>query len=150
MLPDWQRVNRLLVACSFQHSMAAQQLEPAMHVLKQALPQNSITFLTTETTGYRLIDSPQSIAQAVVQETHQPLPVFNTFEVIEQLCNRTFDAAIFFTLPLHSCYTLAYICYFSGIPIRVGQSLEFGGTVLSLCVKPPIDFVSSANYHYIY
>ncbi|NEQ24377.1 MAG: hypothetical protein F6K28_35725 [Microcoleus sp. SIO2G3] len=47
-----------------------------------------------------------------------------------------FEAAIVLTAPGQSPYPAAYRCYLAGIPIRVGQSIEFGGGVLSQCVKP--------------
>ncbi|MBW4463225.1 MAG: hypothetical protein KME47_23735 [Nodosilinea sp. WJT8-NPBG4] len=45
-----------------------------------------------------------------------------------------FDAAVILTAPGQSPYTLGYLCYLAGIPIRIGQSGEFGGQVLSQCV----------------
>lgn len=45
-----------------------------------------------------------------------------------------FDAALILTQAGQSPYTLAYICYLAGIPIRIGASEEFGGGVLSHAV----------------
>lgn len=57
-----------------------------------------------------------------------------------------FEAAMIFTAPGRSPYAIAYLCYLAGIPIRVGQSIEFGGGVLSHWVKPPLRAVG-AEYH---
>lgn len=51
--------------------------------------------------------------------------------LIAKLREYAFDAAVIFTNPRESPYALAYICYLAGIPIRIGQSQEFGGGVLS-------------------
>jgi len=48
-----------------------------------------------------------------------------------------FDAALIFTAPSQSPYTLGYLCFLAGVPVRVGQSCEFGGQVLSHCLAVP-------------
>lgn len=50
-----------------------------------------------------------------------------------------FDAAVMLTAPGQSPYTLGYLCYLAGIPIRVGRSSEFGGQVLSHCAPADQD-----------
>lgn len=50
--------------------------------------------------------------------------------------SKEFEAAIVLTAPGQSPYPVAYRCYLAGIPIRVGQSIEFGGGVLSHCIEP--------------
>ena len=57
--------------------------------------------------------------------------------LIETLSRRAFDAAFIFTDDQESPYPLAYICYLAGIPIRLGRSQEFGGSVLSPAIAPP-------------
>jgi ADP-heptose:LPS heptosyltransferase len=59
--------------------------------------------------------------------------------LIDKLRQLAFDASVIFTNPKESPYPLAYICYLAGIPIRISQSQEFGGGVLSHCVKPSHD-----------
>ncbi|MBD2091736.1 hypothetical protein H6F67_17980 [Microcoleus sp. FACHB-1515] len=59
-----------------------------------------------------------------------------------------FDAAIVLTAPKQSPYPTAYRCYLAGIPIRVGQSIEFGGGVLSHCIQPiETDDVTAHHLH---
>ncbi|PZV07414.1 MAG: hypothetical protein DCF32_07330 [Leptolyngbya sp.] len=60
-------------------------------------------------------------------------------QAISWLRQGGFDAAIMLTAPGQSPYTLGYLCYLAGIPIRVGQSGEFGGQVLSHCAPPDQD-----------
>lgn len=65
----------------------------------------------------------------------------------EILQHRSFDAVILFTKPFQSPYSLAYLCYLRGIPIRIGQSQEFGGSVLSHPVQPTLENLSPPEYH---
>src|SRR3712207_8117750 len=41
-----------------------------------------------------------------------------------------------YTLSLHDALPISFVCYLAGVPIRLGQSREFGGSVLSQWVKP--------------
>lgn len=144
MLSNWRKVNHLLVACGFGRTVAVSQLEPVMQVLEQALPPVHITFLTSEAAGYAVCERKEASRLFPAQESYQ---YFTSIEIIDQLRNQAFDAAIIFTLPFQSCYTLAYLCYLSGIPIRLGQSLEFGGALLSEVVKPSVDAISAVEHH---
>ncbi|MGE5137930.1 MAG: glycosyltransferase family 9 protein, partial [Rudaea sp.] len=54
----------------------------------------------------------------------------------DDLRRRELDAAFIFTSFSQSPYPPAYACYLAGIPARIGQSKEFGGSVLSTWVKP--------------
>lgn len=47
-----------------------------------------------------------------------------------------YDAAIIFTGEGRSPYPDAYGCYLAGVPVRVGLSSEFGGSILSHWVRP--------------
>jgi ADP-heptose:LPS heptosyltransferase len=58
---------------------------------------------------------------------------------IDQLRAGKFDTAVIFTSFSQSPYPPAMACYLAGIPVRVGQSKEFGGQALSIEVKPPED-----------
>ncbi len=50
----------------------------------------------------------------------------------EELASHHFDAAFIFTSFSQSPWPPAYACYLAGIPIRAGESKEFGGSILSL------------------
>jgi hypothetical protein len=60
-----------------------------------------------------------------------PIDPGREFERIEMLRAHQFDASIIFTSFSQSPYPPAYACYLAGIPVRIGQSKEFGGSVLS-------------------
>jgi ADP-heptose:LPS heptosyltransferase len=52
-------------------------------------------------------------------------------ELIKLLTERHFDAALVFTSFSQTPHTPAYVCYLAGIPLRAGESREFGGSTLS-------------------
>jgi ADP-heptose:LPS heptosyltransferase len=74
-----------------------------------------------------------------------PMPDYA--HLVERLRQCRFDAAIVLTAPHQSPFSLAYLCYLAEIPIRLGQSQEFGGGVLSHCIHPPSDLISVETYN---
>jgi len=52
-------------------------------------------------------------------------------ELIASLAERHFDATLIFTSFSQTPHTPAYVCYLAGIPLRAGESNEFGGSTLS-------------------
>lgn len=135
MLPDcWQNVARLLVTLSDIEDVM--QIQPALRTLRQALPKAEITLLTTSACS-QLVES--WVDEITLYEGITFGNPEREIDLIDKLGDRCFDAAIIFTNADESPYSLAYICYLAGIPIRLGQSQEFGGGVLSQCVKPQSD-----------
>ncbi len=51
--------------------------------------------------------------------------------LISLLAERGFDAAIIFTSFSQTPHTPGYVCYLAGIPLRAGESKEFGGSTLT-------------------
>lgn len=117
--------QNVLIACRFDRAIASIQLQPIF----KAVPHSSI--LTQHETDYWLDD-------------HRISTQLNLIQILRQ---KAFQAALIFTQPHQSCYSLAYLCYLAGIPIRVGQSVEFAGGVLSTWIKPIADPVPAADYH---
>jgi ADP-heptose:LPS heptosyltransferase len=52
-------------------------------------------------------------------------------ELIEILAEREFDAALIFTSFSQNPHVPGYVCYLAGIPLRAGESKEFGGSALT-------------------
>ncbi|MDB9526504.1 hypothetical protein PN498_10930 [Oscillatoria sp. CS-180] len=73
--------------------------------------------------------------------SHSDTTSLNWGEAVNQLRRNQFEAAIILTAPGYSPYTLGYLCYLAAIPIRIGSSYEFGGQVLSHCLKPQEPFL---------
>lgn len=144
-LSDWQTVNRLLLFCGFDQTAAA-QLEPAIQALNQNLSRTAKNLLFCGATGYEFSTSPFGYINNFI-DVQDAIPYSNSKQLIAQITRQRFDAAIIFTEPKQSPYSLAYLCYLAKIPIRLGQSLEFGGGVLSTWIKPPIEPVSLVEYH---
>src|SRR5207248_10919507 len=52
-------------------------------------------------------------------------------ELIDMLAERSFDAAMIFTSFSQTPHVPGYVCYLAGIPLRAGESKEFGGSTLT-------------------
>jgi ADP-heptose:LPS heptosyltransferase len=52
-------------------------------------------------------------------------------DLIQLIAERSFDAAVIFTSFSQTPHVAAYVCYLAGIPLRAGESKEFGGGTLS-------------------
>jgi ADP-heptose:LPS heptosyltransferase len=142
MLPDaWREVRRLLVA-QIGSVPAVLLAAPAVRTLGAALPGARITLLTRESaaTAAAVVPGVHDViaTQAVWQwRPGEPAVMPNrTRALIEALRVRRFDAAVILPDGAQSPYPAAYVCYLAGIPIRLGQSLEFGGGLLSPAIKP--------------
>ena len=134
---DWQGMNHLLLCCA--SVQALETLAPALQLLHQTLPETKMMILVSASDDLNSLQLP-SIQITLVQDWFDQ----NQIEWLRQQC---FDAAIIFTEPFRSPYFMAYLCYLAEIPIRVGQSQEFGGSVLSTCIIPPLEQVSLEAYH---
>jgi ADP-heptose:LPS heptosyltransferase len=163
MLPDyWQTVHRLVVIC-LDDLDTVMQLQLALQALRSALPQVDITLLTAHsddqllslspwtnqtlmhsTDGWKALESDASAFEEVgiTSAKQNPNGFGDVVKLIRVIRAQQFDAAIIFTSEGRSPHALAYICYLAGVTIRLGQSQEFGGSILSHCVKPP-----SSNIH---
>ncbi len=159
MCPEWQTVNRLL-AVYFGDREAFNQLTSALQRLDEALPNVEITGLTIDRLQHPIPSRFKAVvladwqAEAEVTATlnrasgiQQPIVNFVSQRLTRAIESHHFDAAIIFTEPYQSTYLAGYLCYLAGIPIRVGQSREFGGGVLSHCIQPPVEEVLLAVYH---
>lgn len=52
--------------------------------------------------------------------------------MVERL--RGYDAAVVLGAPGEAPWGAAYLLYLAGVPVRVGRSAEFGGSLLSRCL----------------
>jgi ADP-heptose:LPS heptosyltransferase len=149
----WQSVNTLLVLDWVGDRTAEMQLNPALQVLHHTLPEAAITLLAVKEARHESLSLDcqwQSLAQFCSGSTTPDHPTFienSWVQLIQKIRDRAFDAAIIFTAPSQSPYSLAYLCYLAGIPIRIGQSREFGGGVLSFCIQPPLEPVPLQDYY---
>jgi ADP-heptose:LPS heptosyltransferase len=154
MLPEiWQSVTSLLVLYFFTDHNAEMQLNAVWQGLHQSLPEADITLLAVKQAQHEhLIASCErgNLTQFCLGSpalNHQTFVETTWVQLIQAIRDRAFDAAIIFTVPAQSPYSLAYLCYLAGIPIRLGQSQEFGGGVLSSCIQPPLESVLLQDYY---
>lgn len=120
-------------------------LGPALRALKTALPEAHLTLMCSPAGSQAAALLPwvdeiliwravwQEISGAWEQEPGREL------ELVERLRRGRYDAALIFTSFTQSPYPPAYVCYLAGIPVRMGQSKEFGGALLTHWWKPPED-----------
>jgi ADP-heptose:LPS heptosyltransferase len=139
MLPEgWGEVGRILV---IQLDKPVDRVMSALQTLRQALPNAKITLMTTAASSQDSlpVDDRLIYGTAWQNASSQSLNPVQVQELSAKLRSHQFDAAVIFNNSFQSPYPLAYLCYLAGIPIRLGQSKEFGGSVLSHWVKPPPD-----------
>lgn len=128
---SWKNVRQVLVInlSNFEDVMLT---TTALETLHQALPSAIITLMASPS-GSQLASQLPCVDQVLVYESSgfTSSNAERELALIELLSRSAFDAAVIFTNAQESPYPLAYICYLAGIPIRLGRSQEFGGSLLS-------------------
>lgn len=151
MLPEnWSGVRRLLVV-RLDNIGDVVLLSPSLRTLRQALPQARIVLMASHAGSQVRPMLPWVddviVSRPVWQDVSGSIP--QSFEremaMVDMVREWEFDAAIIFTSFSQSPYPPAYVCYLAGIPIRLGQSKEFGGSLLSQWVKPLPDSLHQAE-----
>ncbi len=125
-LRDALAVRHLLAVC-LQDTDSLQALGPALRLLRHTLPDTRLALLAPGSAGLAL-------ALPEVDETldyPRGQDAGKVLALISEVRQRSFDAALVFTTAGCSPYLGAYVCYLAGVPLRLGQSSEFGGAVLS-------------------
>jgi lipopolysaccharide heptosyltransferase II len=142
MLPDvWSNVRRIL-AIRLDNVGDVVMLGPALRTLRHALPSASLTLMASPA-GSQVapllpwVDDVM-VERVVWQDASGAMPLDPEREqtLVQRIRSHDFDAAVIFTSFSQSPHPPAYICYLAGIPIRLGQSKEFGGSLLTQWVKP--------------
>jgi ADP-heptose:LPS heptosyltransferase len=126
-------------------------LTPALRSLKTAVPHASITLMASPAgaqVGPMLpwVDDVWPV-EAVWQDASAKMALEPARErrLIDEIRERDFDAAFIFTSWAQSPYPAAYACYLAGVPVRIGESKEFGGSVLSHAADALPDEVHQAD-----
>lgn len=128
---------------------------PALRELRRAYPNARITLLASPA-GSQMVPLLPWVNHTItwratwqdIAKTSLPDPQKEQ-ALVELLKKECFDAAFIFTSFSQSPYPPAYACYLAGVPLRVGQSREFGGGLLSQWIKPPADsgYQAERNLH---
>jgi ADP-heptose:LPS heptosyltransferase len=133
---NWNNIRRVVVV-RLDNIGDVIMTGPALRSLKKALPGIQIALMASPA-GSQVAPLLPWVDEVVVDKAvwqdaswTMPFDPGREIERIETLKARQFDAAIIFTSFSQSPYPPAYACYLAGIPVRIGQSKEFGGSVLS-------------------
>lgn len=119
-------------------------LGPALRAVKETSPQARLTLLASPAgaAAASLLDWVDDVIvwRAIWQDLgHLPFDPARERELIDQVASYDFDAALVFTSFSQTPHVPGYICYMAGIPLRAGESKEFGGRVLTTTLQPAPD-----------
>jgi ADP-heptose:LPS heptosyltransferase len=127
MLDTSHRLQRILIV---QLGKGA-ELEDRMQILLERSPQAEFTLLCQPDASW-ILGIDRVLTHCALSDMHD---VESVLDLIDILKSNTFDAAIVFPSEFNSPYPVAYLCYLAEIPIRIGKSVEFGGSVLSHSIQ---------------
>lgn len=144
MLPEpWQRVQHLVLICP---GLEAEMLPP-IAAIQQIFPRATVSVLVPPGVIPDLPGLWDVVHHSLL--TEKKISPSQIRELVGWFHDRRFDAAILFTPPHQSPYPLAYLCYLAGIPLRLGQSPEFGGGVLSPWVRSEAPLEPTEHYRFL-
>jgi ADP-heptose:LPS heptosyltransferase len=117
---------------------------PVLRTIKENLPHSRITLMASPagTQAASLLPWVDDVLtwRVVWQDLGRlAFDPVREWELIEMVRDRKFDAAIIFTSFSQTPHPAGYLCYLAGIPLRLGESKEWGGGVLSTEVKSAPD-----------
>lgn len=126
-------------------------LSPVLRAVKETSPQARVTLLASPAGAAIAPLLPwvddvitwRSIWQDV--GNHMPFDPRREREFIETVAARRFDAALIFTSFSQTPHTPGYVCYLAGIPLRAGESKEFGGSTLTTELRGAPDEMHQAE-----
>ncbi len=142
MPPEWRAVRRV-PAVRLDNLGDVLVMTPAMHAIRQSLPQASLTLLASPIGAQAGRLNPDIddviVYQAPWMDPWQKLPRDPEREqqMIALLRERQFDGAIIFTSFRQSPLPSAYLCYLADIPLRVAASIDGPGSLLTTRHKHP-------------
>jgi ADP-heptose:LPS heptosyltransferase len=111
-------------------------LGPALRAVKEASPEARLTLLASPAGALAAPLLPwvdEVIVWRSVWQDLGSLPFDPEREAtfVDDLRSRGFDGALIFTSFSQTPHAVGYACYLAGIPLRAGESKEFGGGVLT-------------------
>lgn len=117
-------------------------LGPALRALRAALPDAHTTLLASPA-GAQVAPMLPWVDEVMVERVvwqdasrRLPLDPRREQELIARISARAFHAALIFTSWAQSPWPGAYACYLAGVPVRAGESKEFGGSLLTHAAEP--------------
>lgn len=117
-------------------------LGPALRALRASLPEAHITLLASPA-GAQVAPMLAPVDEVMVERVvwqdasgRLPLEPARERRLVERIAAGSFDAALVFTSWAQSPWPAAYACYLAGVPVRAGESKEFGGSLLTHTAEP--------------
>jgi ADP-heptose:LPS heptosyltransferase len=134
-MSDWRAAHTIL-AVRLDNLGDVVMLGPALRAVKESSPGARLTLLASPggaAAGALLPWVDDVLAwRSIWQDLgHMPFDPAREQELVALLRARAFDAALIFTSFSQSPHPPGYACYLAGIPLRAGESKEFGGAVLT-------------------
>ncbi|MGZ3603062.1 MAG: glycosyltransferase family 9 protein, partial [Ktedonobacterales bacterium] len=126
-------------------------LGPALRAVKETSPNARITLLASPAgaTAAPLLPWVDDVIvwRAIWQDVGRLMPFdpARERELIADLAARNFDAALIFTSFSQTPHVPGYVCYLAGIPLRAGESKEFGGAALTTELRGAPDAMHQAE-----
>jgi hypothetical protein len=139
--PDGAR--RLLLVYGERGAATLDDLRPALDRLRLALPGAHLTLWTAP----ELREAAKALSGVGALLDIPRCWLDDVEPAVSAIESGRHDAALIFSEPGNSPYAAAYACYLAGVPVRLGQSAEFGGAVLSLRIIPPSPALPPAAHY---
>ncbi len=138
----WQAARRVL-AVRLDNLGDVLVTTPAIHAIKESLPQAAVTLLASPV-GAQVGRLNPDLADVIVYEApwmdpwcQLPQDSEREQRMIATLRARRFDGAIVFTSFRQSPLPAAYLCYLADVPLRVAASIDGPGSLLTTRHKHP-------------
>lgn len=135
-MSEWLKARNIL-AVRLDNIGDVVMLGPALRAVKETSPQARLTLLASPggATAAALLPWIDDVIawRAIWQDVggRMPFAPEREWELLRLLAERQFDAALVFSSFSQTPHTPGYACYLAGIPLRAGESKEFGGSTLS-------------------
>ncbi len=132
---EWAKARNLLVM-RLDNIGDVIMTSPALRAIKENLPECRITLIASPSGAQAAALLPwvdevipwRVLWQDLGQLDFAPA---REWELVQTLHDHNFDAAIVFTSFSQSPHPAGFLCYLAGIPLRLGESKEVGGGVLT-------------------
>jgi ADP-heptose:LPS heptosyltransferase len=147
--PLWSTVQTILVI-RLDNIGDVLMLSPALKAIKETLPDSRITLMASPSGSQAAALLPWVDDVLTVRSLWQALGnvEFNPdrdWELIRTVRDCQFDAAFVFTSFSQTPYPAGYLCYLAGIPLRVGESKEWGGGIFTTELKSALDEIHQVD-----
>ena len=141
---------RNLLAVRLDNAGDVVMLGPALRAIKTTSPECQITLLASPagSKAAPLLPWIDSVLawRSIWQDLGQlPFDPARENELIQLVAKHSFDAAVIFSSFSQTPHVAAYVCYLAGIPLRAGESKEFGGGTLSTELRDTPDEIHQVD-----